>query len=222
MARSMSSRRASDCGSVHGFRVLLNKVEDGGVGDESALDDFRHSRDDLVPGQGVQRIQVCQDCGRRVEGAHQVLAFGSVDAGLPAHGGVHHAKQAGRHVDDFDAAEPGGGNEAGKVGDGPSPDGDNRVGAREIVLPQDLPAEGGHLDVLAFFGVGNLRRQRGESGRRKLVTDGVAGEPEGAGMDDQDPPDPLTEQAGKVSEQSPPHHHVVVVGGGFAGDLDDC
>ena len=91
----------------------------------------------------------------------EVLALGGVDAGLAADGGVHHAEQRGGHVDDLDAAQPGRGDEPGEVGDGSAADGDDGVGAGEVVLAQHLPAEGGDFDVLAFFGVGDL----GASGR---------------------------------------------------------
>ena len=210
MARSMSSRSDVRAGSGP-RRVLFDEVQDGGVGDEAALDDLGHAGNDLVPGQGVQRVQVRQDAGGRVEGAHQVLAFGGVDAGFAAHGGVHHAQQAGGHVDDFDAAEPGGRNEAGEVGHGAAADGDDGVGAGEVVLSQHLPAEGGHLDVLAFFGVRDFGRQRGEAGGGELLTDGVAGEPEGAGVDDEDALDPLAQQGGKACQEATAHHDVVVL-----------
>ena len=143
-----------------GLRILLHEVKDGGIGDEAALDDLRHAGDDLVLGQGVQRVQVGEHGGGRVEGAHEVLAFGRVDPGLAAHGRVDHAEEAGGHVDDLDAAQPGGGHETGEVGDGAAADGDHGIGAGEIVLSQHLPAEGGHLDVLAFLGVRDFRRER--------------------------------------------------------------
>ena len=76
-------------------------------------------------GQRVQGVEVHEDTGRRVERPDEVLAFGGVDAGLAADGGVHHAEQAGGHVDDLDAAQPGGGHEAGQVGDGAAADGDD-------------------------------------------------------------------------------------------------
>ena len=202
MARSISSRRASERGSDDRGGVLLDQVEDGRVGDEAALDDLGHAGDDLVLRQRVQRVEVREDTGRRVERAHQVLALGGVDAGLAADGGVHHAQQAGGHVDDLDAAQPGRGDEAGEVGDGAAADGDDGVGAGEVVLAQHLPAERGHLDVLAFFGVRDFGGQRGEAGGGQLLADGVAGEPQGPGVDDQDALDALPQQAGRLGQQA--------------------
>ena len=115
-------------------------------------------------GSVLKGVQVSEHGGRRVEGSHEVLAFGGVDAGLPADGGVHHAEQAGGHVDDFDAAEPGRGHEAREVRDSAAADRHNGVGPGEVVLSQDLPAERGNLDVLAFFSVRDFGSQRGETG----------------------------------------------------------
>ena len=151
----------------------------------------------------------------------EVLALGGVDAGLAAHGGVHHAEQAGGHVDDLDAAQPGGGNEPGEVGHGTAADGDHGVRTGEVVLPQHLPAEGGHLDVLALFGVGNLGRERGEARRGKLLPDGVAGEAQRPGVNDQDTFDPLPQQPGEAGQQAAAHNDVVILTGRLPGDFDD-
>ncbi len=212
MARSISSRRASGPRIRDRGWILFHEFEDGGISDEAAFDDFGHAGNDLVAGQGVQGVQVRQHTGGRVEGAHQVLAFGGVDAGLAAHGGVHHAQQAGGHVDDLDAAQPGGGHKAGEVGDRAAAHGDDGVRTGEVVLAQDLPAEGGDLDVLAFFGVGDFRGQRGEAGGRQFVPDGVAGEAQRPGVDDQHAPDPLPQEFRKAAEQSPSDDDVVVLG----------
>ncbi|MCY1241473.1 hypothetical protein D9M72_543760 [compost metagenome] len=156
-----------------------------------------------------------------MERTHQVLAFGSVDAGLAADGGIHHAEQAGGHVDDFDAAQPGGRHEAREVRDSTAAYCHHGVGAGEVVLSQDLPAERGYLDVLAFFGVRDFCGQRSEPGRGQLIADGVTGEPEGPRVDDQDPFDALPQELWKAFKQAAAHNDVVVVSGGLAGDRDD-
>ena len=87
--------------------------------------------------------------------------------------------------------------------------------------PSTCQQKDGHLDVLAFFGVRDFGGQRGEAGGGQFVTDGVAGEPEGAGMDDQDPLDALPQQRRKACQQAAAHHDVVVLRRRTAGDLDD-
>ena len=91
--------------------------------------------------QRLQRREVAQHPGRRVERPDEVLALGGVDPGLAADGGVDHGEQRRRHVDDPDAAQPGGRDEAGEVGGRPSPDADDGVGAGEAGLPEDAPEE---------------------------------------------------------------------------------
>ncbi|ELT44900.1 hypothetical protein G205_08608 [Arthrobacter nitrophenolicus] len=202
--------------------VPLHQVQDGGIGDEAAFDDLGHSGNDFVPGQRVQGVQVGQDRRRRVERAHQVLALGGVDAGFSTHGGVHHAEQAGGHVDDLHPAQPGGSHKAGQVSHSAATDRDDGVGTGEIVLAKDLPAEGGNLDVLAFLRIRDFGCQGGETGLGQFVADRVAGEAQGARVDNEHAPDTLTQPPGKFAEQAPPHDDVVIVGGGFTGDFDHC
>ena len=216
----MSSRRRAERGIRGVGRVFLDELQDALIGDEAALDDLGHAGDQLVLGQRGQGVEVHQHAGRRVEGADQVLALGGVDAGLAAHRGVDHAQQRGRDVDDLDAAQPGGGDEAGQVGDGAAADGDDGVGAGEVVLAQHLPAEGGNLDVLALFGVGDLGGHRGVAGGLEVFLDGVAGGAQGAGVDDQHLLDALAQQAGQAAQQAVADDDVVVLGGGRSGDVN--
>ena len=60
---------------------------------------------------------------------------------------------------DVDAAQPGGGDEAGEVGRRAAAEADDGVGAGEVGLPHDLPAERGDLDALGALGVRDLGEQ---------------------------------------------------------------
>ena len=96
-----------------------------------------------------------QHGGRRVEGAHQVLAGGGVDAGLAADRGVDHAEQAGRHLHHAHPAQPGGGQEAGQVGDRSPADADDGVGPGQPEPAELLPGAGGDLGGLGRLPVGD-------------------------------------------------------------------
>lgn len=105
-------------------------------------------------------------------------------------------------MDDRDSAQPGGGDESAEVAHRSPADGDDRVGAGEVGLAEDLPAEGGDLDVLGLFGIGNLRGHSFEAGRGEVVANGLTSRPQGAGMDDEDLLDAVSEQLGQFAEQS--------------------
>ena len=55
-----------------------------GIVDQAVLGDLGIARQQLAPGQGVERVGVGQHQPRLVEGADQVLAVAGVDAGLAA------------------------------------------------------------------------------------------------------------------------------------------
>ena len=75
--------------------------------------------------------------------------------------------------------------------------------------------------MFAFFGVGNLGRQRGEPGGGQLLAHGVAGQAQGARVDDEDALDALPQQAGQVRQQPAADDDVVVVPRSVAGDFND-
>lgn len=67
-----------------------------------------------------------------VEGADEVLAQRVVDPRLPPHGAVDLREESGRHLDEGDAAQEGGGGIAGHVADDPAAQGDQAAGAVEF------------------------------------------------------------------------------------------
>jgi hypothetical protein len=98
-----------------------------------------------------------------VEGAHQVLADGQVDAGLAADGGVDHAEQGGGQVDQRHAAEPGGGREPGRVGGAAAADRHHRVGAMGGDPRQPLVQAGHHLQPLGVLAGRDLQAVDGQA-----------------------------------------------------------
>ena len=156
-----------------------------------------------------------------MERPDEVLAFGGVDAGLAADGGIHHAKQARGHVNDLDTAQPGRSHESGQVGYCSAAYGDDSVRSGEVILAQHLPAEGGHLNVLAFLSVGDLGGQCREACRGEFFPDGVAGEAQSARVDDEDTLDALPQQPGQAGQQAAAHNDVVILAGCLPGDFDD-
>src|SRR5699024_3384268 len=96
----------SEHGAVDGadpaLRMGGDEVENGGIGDETGLDDLGEAGEEFVRRQGAQRVEVDEDPGRGVEGPDEVLAFGGVDAGLAADGGIDHTQDGGGDVDDPD------------------------------------------------------------------------------------------------------------------------
>ena len=124
-------------------------------------------------GRRLQRGEVGDHRGRLVERADHVLAGVGVDAGLAADRGVDHAEQRGRHLDDRDPAHPGGGGEAGDVGDRPAAQPDHHVAPVQADLAEHVPAESQHVQVLRVLGVRDLQQVRLAAG----VGDGRPGSP---------------------------------------------
>ncbi|SIJ53576.1 Uncharacterised protein [Mycobacteroides abscessus subsp. abscessus] len=112
-------------------------------------------------------------------------------------------------MDDADAAQPGGGDEPAEVAHRSPADGDDGIGAGEVGLSEDLPAERGDLDVLGLLGVGDLRNDRVESGGGEVVADGLARRAQSAGMDDEDLLRLRAEQFGQLPEESVSDEHRV-------------
>ncbi len=83
----------------------------------------------------VHHIEVDDDARGQVEGPNQVLPF-QVDAGLASDRGVDRTEHRCRHHDRFDTSQPGGGNEAGHVGRGPTAHSDDGVVPAERNLGQ--------------------------------------------------------------------------------------
>jgi hypothetical protein len=131
----------------------LYEVKDDRVGDEAGLDHFGQPADVVLARQGLERDQVGEHAGRRVERADQVLALGDVDRGLPAHRGVGHAEQRGRDQDGGDTAEPGRGDEASQVGGRSPADADHAVRPGYAVLGQPGPEPGRDVDGLGRLAV---------------------------------------------------------------------
>lgn len=189
-------------------RVRLDEVQDRRVGDEAALDDLGHPGGQLGRRQAVERGEVGEHPHGRVEGTHEVLAGGGVDAGLAAHRGVDHAEQRGGHRHPAHPAQPARGHEPGQVGDRAAAHADHRVGAGEAGRAEAVPAGGRHVDVLARLRVRHLHRQRGRAGGPQPFAERVRQLLQRRSVQ-QRHPGGAGQQAGQRVEQVASHQHVV-------------
>ena len=175
---------------------------------QADLDDLGQAGDVVVARQRLQRRQVAQDTGRRVEGADEVLARAGVDAGLAAHGRVDHGEQRRRDVHDGHAAQPGRRDEAGQVGGRSTADGHDGVGAGEAHLAEHVPAVRRDLEVLLALTVGHLDRVRLVAVALQVRAHGVGALAQGRGVHDRHPLGAL-DHRGQLTEQAVPDHDVV-------------
>ena len=99
------------------IEVLLKPAKQDGVGDQAVLDDFCKTGADFPVRQGSERIGICDNGNRLMEGAQQVLAAGMVDRGLAANGGIDLCQQCCRQLHEIDAALINRGTESGEISD---------------------------------------------------------------------------------------------------------
>ena len=189
--------------------VRLDQVEDHRVGDEPCLDHLGEPGDEVVGRHRLQRREVAQHAGRRVEGPDQVLSLGRVDARLAADGGIHHREHGGGQLDHAHTAQPRRGDEAREVGGRAPTDPDDGIGPGEPCLAQHLPAEGGDLGGLRLLGVRHLGTERLVAALAQVGQHGVRGGRESCRMHDENPLHVGTEQVRQRAEQVPADHHLV-------------
>ena len=171
-------------------------------------------------GQGAQGANLAEHRGGRPERADQVLTLGGVDAGLTAHGGVHHAEQGGRNVHHAHAAQPGRRHKTGHVGNGAATHRHNRVSAGEVVLAEHLPAERRHLVVLRLLGVGNLGTERLVAHGAQVLHDQLTGGTQGTRVNHEHLLRAVTENLGQGAEQVVADENLIVLTRGATGHRD--
>ena len=171
-------------------------------------------------GQGAQGTDLAEHRGGRPERADQVLTFGGVDAGLTAHGSVHHAEQGGRNVDDAHAAQPGCRHEASNVGNSAATHGNNSVGAGEVVLAEHLPAERRHLVVLRLFSVRDFGAERFVAHGAQVFHDQLTGGTQGTRVNHEHLLGAVAQNFGDFTEQVVADENLIVLTRGAAGHRD--
>jgi hypothetical protein len=132
-----------------------------------ALDHLGQARDALVVREGAQRGHVAQHEVGLIEGAHQVLAAGPVEAGLAPHRAVHHGQQRGGHLAESHTAQEGGRGEAGQVADHPATDSQHQRVAVHTGLERGVPDSLHRLDVLPALAVLELNDHAATTRRRE-------------------------------------------------------
>ena len=140
-------------------RVRFDEIENAYVVGEADLDHLGEPGGQIHCGQRRQCIKIADDERWLVEGADEVLALSSVDAGLAPDRGIDHSEQSRGHLNESYATQPGGCDEAREVGRGTSPDADDEVGPGEPMTSQSGPAVRGHVGGLRRLCIGHRQEQ---------------------------------------------------------------
>ena len=89
--------------------------------------------------------------------------------------------------DQLHSAHPGGGREAGDIGDGTAAESDHHVPPVETDLPEHVPAEAEHGEVLGVLGVRHLQQVCVDTGVGERVPDHFGGGDQRRRVDQRDP-----------------------------------
>ena len=109
--------------------MFLKGVHQVGVKDKAVLDGFSPTLGQLPLAQGGQGLHISQHRFGLVKSADEVFALGQVDGYFAANRGVDHRRHTGRHLDEGDAAQEGGGHIASQIADYAAADGDDGMAA---------------------------------------------------------------------------------------------
>ena len=202
-----------------GRRIGFDDLEYPLVLDETGLDRFGETGGDVIGAEPSEHVEVLDHGDRRVEGAHQVLALGGVDARLASHRGIDHRGHGGGDLQHVHASQPGSGHETGQVRRGAASEPHEKVGAADLGLPGHLPQETGHLRGLGLLTVGHLGQERLPAVGGKLLTHLLCDAAQGGLVDHHDAPHPSGHVVGDAAQQPAAHQYLVAAGGG--GDRDD-
>jgi hypothetical protein len=105
--------------------LALERLEQPRIADRRVLHHLRQPGAALAQWECRERCGVDPDQTRLMKGADQVLAPRHVDAGLPAHAGVHHRQQRGGYLHHRQAAQQRRRHEAGEVAHHPASERDD-------------------------------------------------------------------------------------------------
>ncbi len=146
-------------------RLPLHPLEVRGVRDHAVLHGLGESHPVLALGEVGEHPGVGHHRLGGVEGADEVLPARRVHADLPPHRCVQHREQGGRHLDERDAPQVGGGDEAGEVAHHAAPDRDDGGIPPESAVEQRVGE-----DAPPFPGLGGLARGEDEAALAEVGT----------------------------------------------------
>jgi hypothetical protein len=129
--------------------VLFDSAEEGCVVNDAVFDDFGEAGDEFAVGKSFESVEIAEDEARLVEGADEVFSCGEVDSCFSADGAIDLGEEGGGDLDEGDAAEVGGSEEACEVTDDAAAEGDEGGFAFEPVLGEEVVAE---FDLAEAFG----------------------------------------------------------------------
>ena len=114
------------------------QVQQVPVPDHTVLDDLGTAVGKDVIRESIQGVQVAEDQTGLIEGSGQILAPLQVDGGLAPHRGIHRRQEGGGKLEEGHPPQEGGGGKAGEVPHHAAPQGNQGVGASDLVLCQEL------------------------------------------------------------------------------------
>jgi len=136
-----------------GEQIFFEVGEERGVGDDAVLDNFREAAAKLAFGEGFESGGIDENEARGIKRTDEIFAFGKIDAGLAAHGGIDLRDERGGDLNERDAAKTGGGDEAGDVTDDASADGDEERVAVDSGTDERAMEFFGGEEIFGGFGV---------------------------------------------------------------------
>lgn len=116
---------------------------------DGIFDEFVEAGAVFARGKCAESVGIGDDEARWVKGADEIFAFGEIDAGFAADGAIDLGEKSGGDMDESDAAEVSGGDEAGDIADNATAEGDEE---RVAVGAGANEAAGDGFDGREIFG----------------------------------------------------------------------
>ena len=128
--------------------------EQGTVGDEPVLNDFRHASREFASGQGGEQSRVGKDRGRLMKITDEVFTGGEVDTRLPAHRAIDHCQERRRDLIEIDTPLVGGSRKTSEVTDHAAADREECPVTGDAVFREKIPDPGEFGRGLGLLAVG--------------------------------------------------------------------
>ncbi len=143
------------------------------VPDHAVFDDLRDAAAQFADGKRGQRIGVDQHHLRLQKSADHILPQRMIDADLAAHRAIDLRQQAGGHLHEADAAQVGGGHEAGEIADHPAAQRDHHRFAVDFALDEIAVEPGGGFHALIALAGGHQQGMMREPGALEAGAHGI-------------------------------------------------
>ena len=144
--------------------VFFERREAVGIADDVVFDALGEAAAELASGKRFQNCWIDQHGDGLVESADEIFADGMIDACFAADAGIDHGEKSRRNLNERNAAEDGGGDEADDITNDAATEGEDGGGAFDVGSEERIIEFGCALDVFVFFAGGHLRGDDGEIG----------------------------------------------------------